>query len=251
MLPQTSSTYLEPEFAESYGTWKKTPTPANTQAILKSMNPIIDSAIKTYIGPGNASPNVRTRAKLIMAKSLNTYDPARAKLRTHMMSQLQGLRRISAKENQITYMPEQIAIDIGRLNNAETTLKDRFGRDPTTIELADHTNLSPKRIGYIRQSRPVYSEGTIVNTQSDEGGKELYMPGVETPDSYLAWQEFVYYDLNPTDQLIMEHTLGLHGKKPISNQEVARKLRLSPGAISQRKAKIQQKLDMRDELEIF
>jgi DNA-binding NarL/FixJ family response regulator len=49
----------------------------------------------------------------------------------------------------------------------------------------------------------------------------------------------------------MEHTLGLHGKKVLSNQEIARKLRLTPGAVSQRKATIQQLLNQEQELSPF
>jgi DNA-binding NarL/FixJ family response regulator len=48
----------------------------------------------------------------------------------------------------------------------------------------------------------------------------------------------------------MEHTLGMNNKKVLSNQEIARKLGLSPGAISQRKARIQQLLDRREDLGI-
>jgi len=49
----------------------------------------------------------------------------------------------------------------------------------------------------------------------------------------------------------MEHTLGMHGKRVLSNQDVARKLKLSPGAISQRKARIQSKMDLAEDLKVF
>jgi DNA-binding NarL/FixJ family response regulator len=46
----------------------------------------------------------------------------------------------------------------------------------------------------------------------------------------------------------MEHTVGLHGKKVLPKQGIAAKLNLSPGAISQRAAKIQEKLNRKEEL---
>ncbi len=237
--------FLEPEFANGYNTWKKEPNPSNTHTLLKSMNPIIDSAIKTYGGSSGNSPTLRSKAKLIMINSLKNYDPSRAKLRTHMMVQLQGLRRASAKESQIISIPEQVAIESGRLNEAENVLKDTLGRDPSDLELADHTGLSRKRIGYIRTMKSTSSEGSISSRPNESG--EPFVPEVEDREGGNQWQEFVYHDLDPLDQLITEHTLGLHGKKILSNQLLAQKLRLSPGAVSQRKAKIQAKLNTREE----
>src|SRR5438874_567972 len=102
---------LESEFEPHYSKWKQDPTPANTGKLVQVLNPAIDSAIKSFAGQSNPSPNLRTKAKLITIDAIKSYDPNKAKLRTHVMSQLQGLRRIAAKENQIINLPEQIAID--------------------------------------------------------------------------------------------------------------------------------------------
>jgi hypothetical protein len=64
------------------------------------------------------------------------------------------------------------------------------------------------------------------------------------------WREMVYDDLNAQDRKIMEYTLGLNGRKPMSNQEVARKLGKSPGLISQRKKYIQEQLDQEQEMRL-
>jgi hypothetical protein len=57
--------------------------------------------------------------------------------------------------------------------------------------------------------------------------------------------DFVYDDLGPTDKLIMDLTLGRNGRRKVSTAEIAQKLRMTPGAISQRAAKIQAMLDKR------
>ena len=49
----------------------------------------------------------------------------------------------------------------------------------------------------------------------------------------------------------MEWSLGLHGREKLSNKEIANKLLRSPGAISQRKAKIQQLLRQEETLSPF
>jgi len=66
-----------------------------------------------------------------------------------------------------------------------------------------------------------------------------------------AWVQIVYDELPSLDQKIMELSLGLHGRKPLSNLEIAKKLGRSPGAISQRKAKIQELLDQEQDLSPF
>ena len=82
-------------------------------------------------------------------------------------------------------------------------------------------------------------------TTEDSYGGEVasYLPGQNTAAD--AWANFVYGDLGPTDQLIMDMTLGRNGRRRASTQEIARRLNITPGAVSQRAAKIQAMLDKR------
>jgi Mn-dependent DtxR family transcriptional regulator len=57
--------------------------------------------------------------------------------------------------------------------------------------------------------------------------------------------DFVYGDLSPTDKLIMDMTLGRNGRRTAATQDIARRLNITPGAVSQRAAKIQQMIDQR------
>ena len=240
--------YLEPNYADHYNAWKAQPGPGTTDKLLGAVDPILREALRIYGSSQGDSPTLRSKAKMLAIDAFGSYDPTRAKLRTHLLSQLQGLRRMAAKEQQIISVPEQVLLDQGHLREAENKLRDQLGRDPSDWELADHTGLSPKRLAYLRTMKPTFSEGKL--TRVDEEGSSMSTPAVEagpSKEGNNAWLDFVYADLHPTDQLIMEHTLGLHGKKVLSNQEVARKLGLSPGAISQRKARIQSMLDRRDD----
>ena len=56
------------------------------------------------------------------------------------------------------------------------------------------------------------------------------------------WLKTVYDELDPYHQSIMEYTLGLNGKPVLSNLEIAKKLNRTPGAISQAKKRIEEKL---------
>lgn len=239
--------YLEEEYAQPLGDWQAKPTPENTSHLLKTINPVLTAAIRAYGIQG--SPTLHSRAKIMAIDAMKRYDPTKAKLRTHLMVQLQGLRRHAAREQQVLSIPEQVALDIGHLRESENFLRDQLGRDPSDTELADHTNLSLKRIGYIRKARPSFSEGSF-QRPTDEG-EDIYSPPIQTKNNVAQWHEFVYHDLAPVDQAIMESTIGMHGKPVLSNQELARRLNISPGAVSQRKARIQGKLNLRDEFGVI
>lgn len=237
---------LEPEFKSSFEAWKKEPSPRTSTALLEAVHPVLESAIRSY-GGKSPSPTLHSRAKLLALDAAGRYDPSKAKLRTHLMVNLQGLRRASAREGQIISIPERVGLDLFKLHEAENELSDRLGRGPSDLELADHTGLSRKRLEHIRKARPGYSEGQVSNVVDEEGQASMG-PSVIAPANNMVWQDFVYHDLHPTDQIIMEHSLGLHGKPILSKQAIAKKLRLSPGAISQRAAKIQERLDRQDDL---
>ncbi len=237
---------LEPEFQGVFNTWKSSPSPAASGAMLRAVRPVIDSALKSYAG-NSSSPLLLSRARRMALDAMHTYDPAKAGLKTHLLGQLRGLHRVGVQQNQIIAIPEQIQLDKHHVHEAENRLRDFMGRDPTDIELADETGLSPKRLGYIRNAH----NGTPEGMMTTETGEEGYQPAVRPDPASDGWVSFVYGSLAPIDQTIMEHTFGLHGRKQVSGQVLARKLGITPAAVSQRKARIQKTLDSRDDLGIF
>lgn len=235
---------LEPLYTTNYQAWQTTPSPATRAALIRQAQPAIDQAVFSAAGR-QASPNVHSRARILAAKALDSYDPQRGTLKTHLLSQLRSLQRAVGQEQQIIAIPEQFALDRAGLRRSADTLAEQLGREPSTAELADHTGLSLRRIGHLRRYRPPTASGSIL----DEAG-EVYEPAAQLPGAAAqedAWMELVYHDAGPSDQLILEHTLGLHGQPILENQALAAKLGVSPGAVSQRKAKLQGLLDKREE----
>jgi len=244
----SDATRLEPDFADDFHAWKGNDTPVTRGALLKRVSPVIDRAVVSYAG-ADASPSVRSRAKLMTLQAFKTYDPARGTMRTHLLSQLQGLRRTAAQSNQIISVPERVALDRQHLREAEEELRDKFGREPSDMEVANYTGLSMRRLGYVRQAAPGTNTGSILDEEGDVYSPASNVPGAHSQDD--AWADMVYYDLGDTDRTIMEYTLGLRGAPVLSNVDLAAKLGVSPGAVSQRKAKIQAMLDARSEMDPF
>ena len=238
---------LESKYKSPYDAWKLDPSPKNSTILLDAIDPEIKRGITAHVGKPN--PLIRSRARRMALKAVGTYDSDKgAKLGTHIVNQLQGLKRISRKQTQVLKIPERVSMDQYRVEQARLELVDRNGRDPSATEMADYTGLSVRRLEHIRKFKNPVAEGAVIGPQGEEGAAG-FLPSVAVTGD--AWTEVVYSDLGPVNQNIMEWTLGLHGQPQLSNQAIARKLRISPGAVSQRKAAIQAVLNREDELSPF
>lgn len=236
--------YLEEEFKVPYAAWKAAPTPESNRAMLKTLEPLIQKGVTTFTGQTN--PLLTSQARRLTLEGLRSYDPTRSRLQTHLYNQYKGLRRISRQQSQVISVPERVLFDQQRLRGYEQELTDQLGRAPSDRELADHSGFSMKRISHVRRYQAGIPEGSL------ESAAQGLTPQVRPSNQpQETWLQMVYDDLQPMDQKIMELSLGLHGRTALSNQEIARKLGRSPGAISQRKARIQQLLDQEQDLSPF
>lgn len=229
---------LEPNYQEAYNGWKIKPDKTSTGQLLRTLQPSIDRAIQAHVGEPH--PLIRSRARNIVLKSLPTYDPAKSSLNTYVMNQLYSLRRVNRKQTQIISVPERWSHEAGTLARDEANLKEMLGREPTTGELADHSGVSLRRIARIRSFKQPLAEGQL--EAAVDSGHTSFDPRVRDSAADDRWADVIYMDLTPTDQKIMEHTLGMYGRPVLQNQQLANMLGLSAGAVSQRKAKIQAQL---------
>lgn len=229
---------LEEDLREPYDAWVNDPSPHNAGFLVSKLAPTINRSITAY-AHGSSSPNIKGRAKRITLQALKTYDPKAAKLSTHVTNNLQSLRRVFRQQNEVLKIPERISYDRAFLNRAEKEFEDRVGRIPSTEELVDVTNMPLTRIEKIRKYHTGISEGLLMSASEIP---ENTLPAEETDNTfYLA--KALHGDLSPIDQTILEHTLGLFGRAIMDNRTLAARLKLSPGAVSQRKAGLQQQIN--------
>lgn len=247
MMTMSSNDRLEPEFKEPYEAWKSNPGPETNSAMLKALNPVIQKGVYANVGPGS-HPLMTSRARQITLDSLGRYDRSRSQLQTHLMNQYRGLRRADRQSTEVLRAPERLLLDRNKLQEYEQELEDELGRPPTDNEIANRTGFSAKRMAKIRNWKPGAAEGQFERADANLLSSMGVGPSAEARN---LWVEMVYDDMPPIDQAIMEHTLGLNGKRVLSNAELARKLGRTPGAISQRKQRIQQALNEEAELSPF
>lgn len=238
--------YLEDDYKPAYEQWKTNQTPEGNALFLKSIDPIVQKGIQMY---GGNSPLAKSQARLMALDAMEKYDPSRSRLQSHLLTQMQGLRRVNRKQSEVLTVPERILLDSQKLNSYTQELTDELGREPTDLEIADRYGINPTRMAQVRKYQPGLTSGQLEEFDPLSGGTAGSLPGQHKAQD--LWLQVVYNDLPVIDQKILEYSLGLNGNKKLSNQEIARKLGRSPGAITQRKTKIQQLLDQEQELSPF
>lgn len=211
-----------------YDTWKADPTPANLYAVTKSLKPTIDSVLASLGGTG--SPDVATRARVVAAKAIQSYDPAYgASLPTWVSQQLRQLTRDVRKSNNTISIPEGVQLDGFTLKQAEQQFVDEHDREPTVNELADMTGLSVKRITDVRNKlKPVATEGAFTDEEGNVG-----IVG-SLPDFDQEAVDYVYNDSDLIDRQILEMKLGYGGHDVLDNAAIMQKLGLTPVQLSRR-----------------
>jgi DNA-directed RNA polymerase specialized sigma subunit len=217
--------------------WQQDPTNRQvTDKLLRAASPMLDRIVAGTGQSGN--PVQLGRAKLLFMKALPRYD-GRASIQTFAHTQLRPLIREQASQQSAVRVSREAGQIRRKIGMVEEQFIDQHGRAPSMAELADQTGYSIKQLQRVRSSNlPGVAESRI-GTEPD--GYQASDQAVEQDDN--MWLQTVYYGLNPVNQFIMESTMGLNGQRVLSNQEIARKLKISPAAVSQRKASIQKMLD--------
>jgi DNA-directed RNA polymerase specialized sigma subunit len=217
---------------EKWAQWNKSKRDDHLSELMQAADPIISKAITSYAP--NSSPAVRSAAKVLAKGAFETYDPKKnTKLQTHLYIQLQPLQR-ETQAYDTMHVPERVRFDIRHVNEAHNRFVEENGQEPSDGELADYTGLSQSRLAHIRKfDKAIIGESQMLPEDDDN---DMSMPA--TNRGQTAWREMVYMELNDKDKLVYDLKTGRNGRVPMGVNEIAAKLKLSPGAISQRLAKI-------------
>ncbi len=221
---------------EYWEKWKKNTSIINQQALLKRLDPLIRSEVNKITGLSVAKRSaLKVRAKTLVLESLKTYNPKKAQMNTYLVGQLMKLKRFAYENVGVVRIPENRQLRIREYKDAISSFNLAFDRDPTNSELA--SKLGWPMIEIKKMKKQLRSE--------IPASLMVYQPAVIGKDFKINRTiELTYDSLDKRDQKIFDLTLGTHDKSILSNNEIARKLAISPGLVSQRKAYIAKKLQM-------
>jgi DNA-directed RNA polymerase specialized sigma subunit len=232
----------KPTLDSMHADWMRTSNVQHMHQMLDTLAPDIDKAIYAYSGL-NAGPAVKTRAKLLAAKAIKSYQPqSGSSLKSWVYTQLQPLTRYS-RELSPAPVPERAYQQLSSLKKIEADFYENKGRVPSDNELSDLTSMSMRQINKIRgMDKKVFSESaTPFSGENSASSQEI------TATQNAGFQKDVldtmYNSFTPQEQIILEHKLGYNGKKILSNNDIAKKLKVSPGRVSQMTTNVAKQLD--------
>lgn len=205
--------------------WTKYNTPKDASTIYSYLSPTINSAIKSY-AEGNSS--LRVPAYRLAFDAVKTFDPTRGvDIRTHVYNNLKRLNRIHSDRSNIVHIPEGLSKDYAIVSKAMAEFYDTYDREPNDDELSDITKLSKKRIQRIlSHNNPISGSESV----TADGADKVYSRGI-SDDTYI---DYLYSSSDPIDKRIIELTSGVRGSKIHKSTEVARRLNITPAAVSLR-----------------
>ncbi len=175
---------------------------------------------------------VLTEAHRLAKDAATTYNPeSGVKFSTHLTNQLQKLSRLSTQYGGTVRVPENKQFKINKLNQIEAALVDQYGRVPTAAELADASGMPLSAVNNLLTAR-----------KKDINLSNLAFAPIFYDGEDDEWVHFVYHDLTDKDKFIFEHRTGFGGKPQMDNNQIAKKLNISPSTVSQRIKIISEKI---------
>lgn len=210
---------------ELWKEWKSTRDPATLTKLLDRLQPLIARETGKW---QSSVPQValEAKARILTVEALESYNPNMgAAIGTHITSRLRKLSRSVYPYQNVARLPENKQLMYNTFQVAQNRLLDNHGREPTTEEMADELQWTPKKVADFQRAfgrrELVESEGAFTEE--------------EQQDSQLI--DFYYHGLPPDDKLLFEHIVGYGGKKHMSNTELMKKYKMTQGQLSYKKRK--------------
>ena len=207
---------------------------------MDSLTPIVVQTTNKFKTSGLPETALKLETKRIVSDAIETYDPSKSQLNTHVMNYSKKLYRFVSNYQNIGKIPEPRALLIGRYNTIYENLESDKGREPTVIELADAMHLHPIEIE--RLQTELRSDLTMPDVgEGGEDGDSFFDLTQYDEENFQKRQaiEIAYHEVGPTDKKIMEWYFGIGGMPILkSDKEIAMRLGLTPSALKKRKLKI-------------
>lgn len=225
---------------EAYAAWLRNKSPEGMSRVLDAFAPTINSEITRYSGPKNL---LRSKAKVLAIRAVKTFNPmSGARLNSWIVTNLKQLSRYSIKQRDV-HVSEDKARLAAEVDRVTRMLKDDLGRDPTDDEISDEIGISPKRVRDARSAAVASVASSYMSPEESGDDDSSSEPGVVTPSKVPFAQEAVYHDLTEADRFVFDALTGSHGVNRLSGAEVARRLGVSPAAVSQKASAIARKIE--------
>jgi len=224
--------------AHEIGLWKEWKAggkqPEDLDPLLKLYQPVINRKVMQWKAPSIPVSAFKAELQGHLIKAMDKYDPNRgAALNTHVEIHLQKAMRYNNRFQNLAYIPEGQAGQIGRINKAHDQLSEDLGRAPSFTELGQHLGMPAKRVETIQKARRRDIRASDFEDSEPEGKTTSY------EEQSLAVAKNILPQLFPNKPDMHElfhYTFGTAGYPQVSSTtELAKRLGKSQPQVSRMK----------------
>jgi len=208
--------------------------------LIKSLTPLINMQVSKFSASGLPIPAIKLEGQKLTSQAIDTYDPSKAQLNTHVTNYLKKLNRFVSDYQNVGHIPEPRTMIIGKYNTLYSNLEADKKRPPTVEELSDAMQIPIAEVSRLQSElRKDLSLTYDLDKDSDDigGFYSFVSPSTTDPKLHEAI-EFVYFDSDNIDKKILEMTLGLYGNPKRSLKDIATILKLSDSELKERKTNL-------------
>jgi DNA-directed RNA polymerase specialized sigma subunit len=219
-------------------TWKSANGMAKASALtelMQAMQGPIGAAVNSFQGAPMPQVTLKLQAQSYAVDALKDYDQSRGmSLSSYVLTIVkQKLFRYVGMYQNVARIPEEKIRMIGPIREATADLTSKFGHEPSAAQVADHLGVPLSHVTEIRRllRKDLLEEGGGIE------GLEVFEHDPDFEKAMLA-----YYGMAEVERLVFDHSLGAHGQKQLGTNEIAAKLKISAGRVSQIKKMIAEKI---------
>ena len=224
----------KPSTADDVARWLASGRPEDFKVVRQRMDPIVDTALKSFAGDDQA---YRIQAYRLMQDALRTWNPSSgAAPETHVYNRLRELQRVKGDREYILNVPERQRVVQSGISRFSSEFEQENGREPTMDEVSEGMGVDRKTVLKARGAPKLVPESAISSAAAEEGspGKGLEIPD----DPGERWTEYVYDELGQDKdhrgQFILERWFGFGGHPRMTQTDIAHRLKISIPAVNKR-----------------
>lgn len=226
--------------------WKTTNSKSDLKELLRAYDPVVHKWVSQFAHSGVPYPALEAETKLNTIKAFQSYDPSKGtQLNTHVTNYLQKGQRLVYENKALTRIPEHRATRVSTYMTVRDHLKEKLNRDPSMAELREELMAShpiSDGIDHWSHAEIERMEKELHKTllTSEDSLQEM---AVQTPSEESKLLDYIYYELNPQEQLVYELLTGRNGKPVMDGINIAKKLNMTPSRVSRIRQRIAEKFE--------
>lgn len=160
--------------------WQKSRDPRLFEEIYSSLRALVGKNVSRFIGGGLPKEALELEARRLVAEALERYKPTSGEVHSFVSMYLKGLSRFTNKYQAVLRLPENYNLEYTTFDNAFHELRERLGREPSAVELAD-------ALGW-----PIEKVKTFLRRRVSSENLELAPPSIFGPESLQVMEARAY-----------------------------------------------------------